>query len=151
MKRTGVAFGVAVMMIAATALAGAGQPEEYGMTAQKDEAAVSNLMIGLNSENQGLRESAACMLGELKADKAVIPLMSILRSDANESSRVIAALALCRIGDGRGVFAVRRAVTFDPSESVQKKCAWFYEQYVHSGSFEFSYAVQGGMEEVAVR
>jgi hypothetical protein len=77
------------------------------------------------------------MLGELKATEAVVPLMAILRSDDRECCRTVAALALCRIGEARGVFAVKRAVKFDESESVQQKCAWFYEQYVSPGSYGF--------------
>ena len=99
--------------------------------------AETNLLIGLRSDNVGLSESAAYMLGELKSDKAVIPLMNILHSGDSESSRVVAALALCRIGDARGVYAVKQAAKFDGNEFVQQKCAWFYDQYVQPGSFDF--------------
>jgi len=104
---------------------------------EKYEMAETNLLIGLQSDNQGLRESSAFMLGELKSAKAVIPLMNILRSEEHESSRVVAALALCRIGDARGVYAVKQATKFDDSQFVQQKCAWFYDQYVQPGSFDF--------------
>lgn len=143
---------VAVFLLAGvSALALADELTATGLTKEKYEAAVENLMIGLKSDNQGLRESAACMLGELKASEAVIPLMAMLRSDSHESSRVVAALALCLIGDGRGVYAVRRAVSFDESSEVQKKCAWFYAQYVQAGSFEFGPATQAAIEQVAVK
>ncbi len=35
--------------------------------------AITNLLIGLQSDNYGLRTSAAFMLGEVKADEAVLP------------------------------------------------------------------------------
>jgi len=107
-----------------------GSPEKY------DRAEV-NLLIGLQSDNLGLRESAAFMLGELQSEKAVIPLLKMLRDDERESSRIVAALALCRIGDARGVYAVKRATHFDDSKLVQQRCAWFYDQYVDSNTFEF--------------
>lgn len=136
MKITGRVLGVLVLVAALTALA-AGGVKDSGLATEKYNAAVENLMIGLASDNLGLRESAAFMLGELKADAAVIPLMEMLRSDDHESSRVVAALALCRIGEGRGVYAVKRAASFDESETVARRCAWFYDQYVHPGSFDF--------------
>ncbi len=107
------------------------------MAEEKFNMAEVNLLIGLQSDNLGLRESSAYMLGELKSGKAVIPLMNILRSEERMSSRVVAALALCRIGDARGVFAVKQAAKFDDNEFVQQKCAWFYDQYVRPGSFDF--------------
>lgn len=151
MKR-GTWFVAVVMLLAgASAMAAAGVHESTGLSEEKYEAAVANLLIGLHSDNQGLRESSAFLLGELKAGEAVVPLMAILRSDAPETSRIIAALALCRIGDGRGVYAVKRAVQFDESQSVQQKCAWFYEQYVKAGSFEFAHSPDAGGTEMAAR
>ena len=99
---------------------------------------VTNLMSGLASDNKGLKESAAFMLGEEKAIRAVVPLMQMLRSDGSEeSSRIVAALSLCRIGDPRGTYAVKQAAKFDGNERVRTLCAWFYNQYVQPGSFEF--------------
>jgi hypothetical protein len=100
-------------------------------------AVINNLMIGLNSPNQGLRESAAFELGEQKAVGAVIPLLNMLHQSEGESSRIVAALALCRIGDPRGVYAVKRAAKFDPSQKVRTLCAWFVNTYAEPGSFEF--------------
>ena len=37
---------------------------------------------------------------------------------------------------------VKRAVKFDQSEQVAQKCAWFYEQYVQPGTYDF---VSSGM------
>jgi hypothetical protein len=98
---------------------------------------VTNLMNGLVSQNRGLKESAAFMLGEEKATRAVVPLMQMLRGGEEESSRIVAALSLCRIGDPRGVYAVKQAAKFDESERVRTLCAWFYNQYVQPGSFDF--------------
>ena len=99
--------------------------------------AVVNLLIGVNSDNQGLKESSANMLGELGSSYGVIPLMRILHESDQESSRIVAALALCKIGDARGLYAVKKAASFDPSDRVKRSCAWFYEQYVQPGSFRF--------------
>lgn len=101
------------------------------------EQAVENLLIGLSSENDGLRRSSAYMLGVLKSDEAVVPLMRALKSHQDECTRIVAALSLCKIGDARGVFAVKQEVRFSESNKVKKCCACFYNQYVEGGSFEF--------------
>lgn len=98
---------------------------------------VTNLLNGLSSQNRGLKESAAFMLGEEKAAQGVLPLMQMLRNSDEESSRIVAALSLCRIGDPRGAYAVKQAAKFDDNERVRTLCAWFYNQYVKPGSFEF--------------
>ena len=136
MNKFGKILGLVVLLAAFSTLA-AGEDRYAGMSSEKYAAAVENLLIGLKSDNLGLKTGCAYMLGELKATEAVVPLMAILRSDNRECCRTVAALALCRIGEARGVFAVKRAVKFDESESVQQKCAWFYEQYVAPGSYGF--------------
>jgi HEAT repeat protein len=136
MKGIAMSLGVLVLLAAFTTLA-AGEENFAGLTKEKYDAAIVNLMIGLKSDNLGLKQSAAYMLGELKAKEAVVPLMALLRSEEPECCRIVAALALCRIGDERGVFAVKRAVKFDESVAVAQKCAWFYEQYVQPGTYGF--------------
>jgi hypothetical protein len=73
----------------------------------------------------------------------------MLHNGEEESARIVAALALCRIGDSRGLFAVKRAATFDPSERVRTSCAWFYEEYVQPGSFRFVSVEQAGSPNLA--
>lgn len=136
MKRVVMSLGVLVLLAALTTLA-VGEERYAGLSKEKYDAAVTNLMIGLKSDNLGLKTSSACMLGELRVEEAVVPLMAMLRSGEPECCRIVAALALCRIGDSRGVYAVKCAVQFDESEQVAQKCAWFYEQYVQPGTYDF--------------
>jgi hypothetical protein len=91
---------------------------------------ITNLMNGINSGNQGLRMCSAYFLGEFKSDEAVIPLMKILKSDENEESRIMSALSLLKIGDARGLFAIKQAIQFDESERVRKMCSIFYQDYL---------------------
>lgn len=130
----GVLAAVLLLFLASPSFAGEkadlGSPEKY-------DRAEESLLIGLQSDNLGLRESSAFMLGELRSGKAVIPLMKMLRDDEHETSRIVAALALCRIGDAKGVYAVKRATRFDDSNTVQARCAWFYNQYVSNDTFNF--------------
>lgn len=92
--------------------------------------AVESLMMGLESDNYGLKLSSAYMLGELSSKKALFSLMSMLRSASNEDERIVAALALYKIGDPAGMNIVKKAIYFDASERVKKHCSDFYHQHI---------------------
>lgn len=137
MKPGTLLLGAILLVIAVSVSASAGDKTLYG-SAEKYERAEATLLEGLQSDNEGLRESCAYMLGELRSDKAVIPLMGILRCESCNTARIVAALALCRIGDSRGVYAVKQAVQFDDNFAVQQRCAYFYNEYVQAGTFNFT-------------
>ncbi len=106
----------------------AAEPVKETNTFNRD-LAIENLLIGLDSDNIGLTSSSAFYLGELNSTEAVIPLMKILRNAEQEELRISAALALFKIGDARGIYAVKRAIIFDKSERVSNMCEKFYNAY----------------------
>jgi len=130
--------GVAIL---GTTLAFAG-PLDVSRPAPDLELTEAKLLDDIHCDDCQKKEDAMFDLGELRSEKAVIPLMDVLHSDEGETSRIVAALALCRIGDARGTFAVKRAATFDRSEKVRTLAAWFYNTYVQDGSFRFEPANQ---------
>ena len=85
-----------------------------------------NLLIAINSDNFGLKSSAAQILGDIKSEKAVIPLMKMLKSSDDENLRIVAALSLYKIQSAMGMFAVRQAIRFDESARVRKMCLNLY-------------------------
>jgi hypothetical protein len=89
-----------------------------------------NLLAGLQTDNIGLRVSAAYFLGEFHSERAVIPLMKMLKSSDIEEERLIAALSLAKIRSPKGMFAVKQRVIFDDSERVQRMCKIFYNNYI---------------------
>jgi HEAT repeat protein len=97
-----------------------------------------NLICGLRTDNQSVQRSCILILGQIQSERAVIPLMSILHNSPEENLRLAAAWSLCRIGDARGVYAVKMAVKFDESSKVRVTSAWYYEQYVKQGTFIIS-------------
>jgi expansin (peptidoglycan-binding protein) len=97
-----------------------------------------NLFIGLAYDNLSLQRGCALMLGEIQSKRAVIPLMNVLHNNADENMRIAAAWALCKIGDARGVYAVKMAVKYDECTKVQATCAWYYENFVKQGTFTFA-------------
>jgi len=97
-----------------------------------------NYLVGLKSDNLGLRMSCAYFLGELKSPKAVIPLMKILNSEKHEGARIMAAWSLIKIGDPRGIHLVKQHSDFCKDCSVQSMCAFFYYHYVLSSEGKVS-------------
>jgi len=96
-----------------------------------------NLFIGMAYDNLGLQRSCALMLGNIQSNRAVVPLIDVLHNSTDDNLRVAAAWALCKIGDGRGVYAVKMAVKYDESMKVKTICAWYYENLVKQGTFTF--------------
>ncbi len=141
-------FALVAMLAAVTVSGMAGDNEK---PSYDKKLAEQNLLLGLASDNLGLRESCAFMLGEIGSTKAVIPLMAMLHHGV-ESSRVVAALALTRIGEPRGVYAVKQAAKFDTSDRVQKLAAWYYNQYAVPGTFDFvAKDTTGTSNDMAIR
>ena len=95
-----------------------------------DDSIDLNYLEGVKAENLGLKISASYYLGERKSSKAVAPLMKILKSDKSPEARIMAALSLFKIGDERGIYAIKQAVQFDDNEWVKKMCNIFYQMYL---------------------
>ena len=89
-----------------------------------------NLLVGLSSENKGLKFSCAYYLGEMKSSKALIPLLKLFRDGESDEMKIIAALSLIKMNSERGAFAVKRGITFEESGRVQRLCKIFYHQYL---------------------
>ena len=89
-----------------------------------------NYLKGVESDNLGLKISSTYYLGERQSTKAVIPLLKVLKQDPSIEARITAALALFKIGDERGIFAIKRASEFDNNEQIRKMCAIFYQMYL---------------------
>lgn len=100
------------------------------MQANTYETIELNRLIGLTSDNDGLKVSCAFYLGEMKSKKAVIPLMALLRNGKTDEGRIIAALSLMKIGNTQGVYMVSRAAKFNNSGRVRYICEKFYNGYL---------------------
>ena len=93
---------------------------------QVSDESISTLLMGVESDNFGLKTSSAFMLGELHASQAVIPLMRMLHSSDKEEARIMAALSLSKIDSQKGMYAVKQAAKFDESERVRRICFSIY-------------------------
>ena len=107
-----------VMLFASTAFA--------GVNNVKNDNIEQSLLVGLQSDNLGLKTSSAYLLGELGSSKSVIDLMKVLRNGETEEERISAALALSKINTATARFAVKQRIKFDDSERVRRMCTKFY-------------------------
>lgn len=126
MKRVLILSAAVTLMAFSTTLAIDPQRPNSTVNLDKVEATLLN---GLGSQNQGLIISSTQKLGDIKSSKAVIPLMSVLKSNTDESCKIAAALALYNIGDNRGIYAIKKAAKFDESKRVRDFCTKFYNEY----------------------
>ena len=93
-----------------------------------DSNVEENLIVGLQSENLGLKTTSAYLLGEYGTSKSVIALLKVLKNGDTEEERISAALALTKINTGIARFAVKQRAKFDDSEKVRNHCARFYQE-----------------------
>jgi len=67
------------------------------------------------------------MIGELQCQRSVIALLAILHDNPSEELRILAALSLYKLGDSRGIYAIKQAIKYDESNRVQRMCEIFYK------------------------
>ena len=149
MRTLGKAFAAVLLVLTIATPAFSQESDDIALLAGRDQA-MTSLLEKLRSCDKCDRDKAAFLLGEGRFTEAVIPLMKMLHECPDETSRIVAALALCRMKEPRGTWAVKRAVTFDESSKVRILCAWFYDQYVQPGTYSFVPAEQHWPTQLAV-
>jgi hypothetical protein len=60
--------------------------------------------------------------------------MKLLHNSSSEELRILAALSLYKIGDSRGIYAIKQSIKFDESKRVQRMCEIFYKAYIQGNS-----------------
>lgn len=126
MKRSTILFAVSLFLLLSFRIL----PQEtaFGNSSNK-EACFETLQQGLVSDNLGLQAGCTYMVGEVGCQKSVICLLKILHNDPSEELRILAALSLYKIGDSRGIYAIKQAIKYDNSKRVQRMCEIFYKAY----------------------
>ena len=100
------------------------------------EACFKTLHQGLNSDNLGLQAGCTYMVGELCCQRSVICLMKLLHNSSSEEVRILAALSLYKIGDSRGIYAIKQSIKFDESKRVKRMCEIFFKAYIQEKSID---------------
>ncbi|MDP3683099.1 MAG: HEAT repeat domain-containing protein [Ignavibacteria bacterium] len=101
-------------------------PQLAVAAAAKKAVIEKNLVKGLESGNDGVMLDAVYYLGEYKCEAGIIPLMKILNDHKNDRMRIMAALALTKIGTGKSLYAVKQNSYLDDNESVRNFCFKFF-------------------------
>jgi hypothetical protein len=127
MKRYYTLFAVSLFLLFSIQIL---PQETANLSSSKKEACFETLRQGLNSENLGLQAGCTYMVGEVSCQRSVVCLMKLLRSSPYEEIRILAALSLYKIGDSRGLYAIKQAIRFDESERVSRLCEKFYKSYL---------------------
>ena len=89
-----------------------------------------NYLVGLNSDVPGLQVSCAYFLGEMKSERAVIPLMKMFRDEnAMPGQRLMAAWSLYKIGDERGMYLIKCQGDDQECDYLRCLCEYYYKDH----------------------
>ncbi|HEX2865424.1 MAG TPA: HEAT repeat domain-containing protein [Ignavibacteriales bacterium] len=92
------------------------------------------LLDAVKSNDFNIRVNAAFLLGEIKSEKAMIPLLRMLREEETDNAKLMAALSLYKLGNYQSIYALRTAYDFDESPRVKRMCAIFYNTFQRENS-----------------
>lgn len=81
---------------------------------------VSNLNVGIKSNNDGLRKSCIYFTGVYMIKECVPTLVEQLSKEKNPDVKILIALSLYRIGDENGIKAVEELAAYDLNYKVRK-------------------------------
>ena len=90
---------------------------------------IANLIVGINSENEGLRKSAIYLAGKYEIDQAVIALIEQLKAEKKSSVRISIVLALHKIGNEKGLDAIYANALLENDPNVKRMCNAIVEEF----------------------
>jgi HEAT repeat protein len=97
--------------------------------------ALDNLIMGIHSENEGVRKSAIYFAGKYKVEETAVDLINQLNKEENPSVKILIALALFEMGSREGLEAVRKLSVTEGNPRVRKMATFIYNESV-SDNFE---------------
>jgi len=119
--------------VAGNAVIAEAQPRSFNdfssFSEEEKERIEENLLQGVTSNNLGLQTSSAYFLGELKSDKAIIPLMRLVRAGNSEEAKIIAAVSLYKIESARGMYLIKQLSKHEENEMVKRNFTRIYNTY----------------------
>jgi hypothetical protein len=125
------------LLFAAPASASEGGEYIASLSQQRIDLIEENIVVALKSGIPGVQADAAQLVRDLKDLRSeqefsacVVPLMAIVKNeDADQSARILAALALDRLESEMGSFAISRTAQFTDNPRVKYVCTWLaYER-----------------------
>lgn len=130
-KMNGINFYGAVMLLTLIFV----QPANvFSQTNVKEKlsqhpTAVNDLMLGIQSENEGLRKSSIYFAGKYRIKEVVPALIDQMDEEKNPSIRILIANTLFRIGDERGIEKIIAVSAKDDNGKVRRICNALVQEY----------------------
>ena len=106
-------------------------PTELNM---KNKAEVENQKAGIKSENTGLKRSSIYFAGYYKIAEVVPTLTETLKKESDPKTRILIALVLYKIGDGKSIDLVKEMAEKDSNTEVRRMCTCIYEAYMNGNT-----------------
>lgn len=100
----------------------------------KHKYALQNLVMGIQSENTGVRESAIYLAGQYRFFDAENALIKQLRVEKDSDIKVLIGLALFRMNSEKGMNELQILASKDENPRVRKMSQAIYNEYLVSSS-----------------
>ena len=97
--------------------------------AKKQKRMIENLILGIQSSNEGVKRDCIYFAGKYELSEAVSVLIDELKHEKNPKDRALIALALYRIGDEKGIQAVYEAALTESDAKVKRTCNAIVAEY----------------------
>lgn len=115
-----------VMFTLFTTAAVQAQSTKAGVT----QAAIKSLVVGLKSDNEGLRERCIYFAGQYSINETEDALIDAFSSEKNPELKVMIARTLLKFKSEKGMNAVYEAIPDEKDITTKKTLAEIYSQYV---------------------
>jgi hypothetical protein len=90
---------------------------------------IENLLMGIRSDNPGLKKSAIYMSGKYEVSECSGVLIQQLKTEKDASVKVLIALALYRIGSEEGMEAIEELAHNDNNKEVRRMSSAIVNQW----------------------
>ncbi|OGU34018.1 MAG: hypothetical protein A2068_09235 [Ignavibacteria bacterium GWB2_35_6b] len=97
--------------------------------------AVKSLIMGIKSDNDGLRKSAIFYAGQYKLEAAVDCLIEELQKEEDSSTKILIALSLYKIGNPIAIDYIKEVAANDENENVKNMFSTIYNEFIFDTSF----------------
>ncbi|HSL88937.1 MAG TPA: HEAT repeat domain-containing protein [Ignavibacteriaceae bacterium] len=98
----------------------------------KNKYAMDNLIMGIHSENEGVRKSAIYFAGKYKVMETAQDLINQISKEENASIKILIALALFEMDSKEGLEAVKKLSLSDKNDKVRRMASFIYNEYLNN-------------------
>lgn len=103
--------------------------QDDGLESGIKKSYVLNLIKGIESDNAGLKRSCIYFAGLYEIRSTVDALVEQLQIVEDPNTKILIALALCKIGDEKGIKAIEQLVKNDENPRVKKISSAILNQF----------------------